>query len=261
MSRGNLAGLFDQTIGLWYNSVIMQHRSPEYDLSDRQREALHRVLIWTEGYFDNIPVGAHIGGHGFDKTMRQAGMAAVISSGEGYPVFLPVLTAMVMDVGRVTTDPRSRTYQHSELSREIVEASLFSTLDILTPEDRELIGNAVEDHSKKNEYVRKSYVVEVAMDADRLDCLGALGPLRSASWFHNSPIILPEETETSSVDGTLKTMYQDMAYRHMEWVEMLWTKTAREIAKPRVRAYRRYLKRLKDEASFSYLAYQGLGIE
>ncbi len=233
---------------------------PDFDLNDSQREALHKTLVWTKGYFDNIPLGAHIGGHGFDKTMRQAGMAAVIASKEGHPVFLPVLTSMVMDVGRATTDPRSRNFQHGQLSREIIKAELLGSLDILTPEDRELVGNAVEDHSKLNEKVRRSYLVEVVMDADRLDCLGALGPLRSASWLHNLPLILPEETETNSVDGNLKTLWQDMAYRHMEWVDMLWTNTAREIAEPRVQAYREYLKRLQREASFSYQAYQKLGI-
>lgn len=233
---------------------------PNFDLSDTQREALQRTVVWTKRYFDNIPEGIHIGGHGFDKTMRQAGMAAVIASKEGYLIFLPVLTAMVMDVGRTTTDPRSRNFQHGQLSREILEAELFGLLEILTPEDKQIIGNATEDHSKLNENVRRTYLVEVVMDADRLDCLGALGPLRSASWNHNLPLILPEETETSSVETNLKTLWQDMSYRHMEWVDMLWTNTAREIAGPRVLAYREYLKRLQDEASFSYQAYKKLGI-
>lgn len=233
---------------------------PDFDLSNTQREALHRTVVWIKGYFDSIPEGTHIGGHGFDKTMRQAGMAAVIASKEGHPIFLPVLTAMVMDVGRATTDPRSRNFQHGQLSREIIEAELFGSLDILTPADRVLIGKAAEDHSKLNENVRGSYLVEVVMDADRLDCLGALGPLRSASWNHNLPLILPEETETSSVETSLKTLWQDMAYRHMEWMGMLWTNTAREIAGPRVQEYREYLKRLQGEASFSYQAYQKLGI-
>lgn len=234
--------------------------TPEFNLTNIQREALHKTLLWTKGYFDSIPEGTHIGGHGFDKTMRQAGMAAVIASKEGRHIFLPVLTAMVMDVGRATQDPRSRNFQHGQLSREIIEAELFGSLEILTPEDKEIIGNATEDHSKLNENVRRSSVVEVVMDADRLDCLGALGPLRSASWNHNLPLILPEETETSSAEGTLKTLWQDMAYRHMEWVDMLWTNTAREIAEPRVLAYREYLRRLQEEASFSYQAYQKLGI-
>lgn len=240
--------------------MIMQHKSPEFYLSDTQREALHTAVVWTKEYFDSVPEGTHIGGHGFDKTMRQIGLAKKISSEEGHPVFLPVLTAMVMDVGRATQDPRSRNFQHGQLSREIIEAKLLGSLDVLTSEDRELIGNAVEDHSKLNENVRRSYVVEVIMDADRLDCLGALGPLRSASWNPNLPLILPEETETSSVETNLKTLWQDMASRYMEWVDMLWTNTAREIAKPRVREYRKYLKRLKNEALFSYQEYQELNL-
>lgn len=231
----------------------------DFDLTVNQQDALRHTLVWVKNYFDNVPPDTHIGGHGFDKTLRQAGMAAVIASEEGYPVFLPVLTAMVMDVGRATQDPRSKNFQHGELSREMINTDLLGSLNILT-QDRILVGNAVEDHSKLNEKVRRSYVVEAAMDADRLDCLGALGPLRSASWRPNIPLILPEETETNSSDTQIQTMYQDMAYRHLEWVDMLWTQTARSIATPRVQAYREYLKRLQDEASFSYQAFQKLGI-
>lgn len=230
----------------------------EFDLSELQRDALQKTLIWTKGFFDNVPSGTHIGGHGFDKTMRQAGMAAVIALGEGYSIFLPVLTAMVMDVGRVTQDPRSTNYQHGLLSREMVESDLLPSLDSLNQEDRELIGNAVEDHSKLNENVRRNYVVKVVMDADRLDCLGALGPLRSASWRPNIPLILPDEIETHSVDSQIQTMWQDMSVRHMEWVDMLWTQTAQGIARPRVQAYREYLARLQVETSFSYNAYKQL---
>lgn len=166
-----------------------------------------------------------------------------------------------MDVGRATLDPRSKNYQHGELSREMIESGLFPSLDILTLEDRVLVGNAVEDHSKLNENVRRSYIVEIVMDADRLDCLGALGPLRAASWRPNIPLILPEETDIRSGDTQIQTIYQDMYIRHMEWVGMLWTKTARVITRPRVQAYRRYLARFRQEASFSYKAYIGLGLE
>lgn len=68
-----------------------------FDLTDSQRQSLQTALLWTKEYFNKVPEGIHVGGHGFDKTMRQAGMAAVISFREGHPVFLPVLTAMVMD--------------------------------------------------------------------------------------------------------------------------------------------------------------------
>ena len=234
---------------------------PGFDLTEAQQQALHQALVWVKDYFDNVPKGTLIGGHGFDKTMRQAGMAAIIAFGEGHPVFLPVLTAMVMDVGRTTQDPRSRSYQHGELSKEMIEDTLFGSLNILTPEDQILVVNAVEDHSKLNENVRRSYVVEIAMDSDRLDCLGALGPLRSASWLYNLPLILPDEANTNSIDGQQKTVWQDMSVRHMGWVDMLWTHTAREIARPRIQAYRKYLARLQEEAAFSYKAYQELGIQ
>lgn len=229
----------------------------QYDLTTPQHEVLSKVLLWTKVFFDHIPQGMHIGGHGFDKTMRQAGMAAFLSFREGYPVFLPTLTAMVMDVGRTTHDDRSRTSQHGELSREMIRP-LLDSLDILTSEEREMVENAVEDHPKLNDDVRRNYVVEIAMDADRLDCLGMLGPLRAASWRPNIPIILPEETETTSGDTQIQTLWQDMTVRHMEWVDMLWTDAAREFVRPRVKRYKRYLEDLKNETSFPYQAFRNL---
>jgi hypothetical protein len=237
----------------------MHKKEINFGLTEKERTVLGQALEWTRGYFDRIPADVVIGGHGFDKTMRQAGMAAIVSYQEGYPVFLPVLTSMIMDVGRATSDQRSRNYLHGQLSREIIEDTLLGHLGIST-QDQLLVADAVEDHSKLNQYVRRNFVVEVAMDSDRLDCLGALGPLRSASWLHNLPLILPDEVDTNSTDGKLKTMYQDMAYRHMEWVDMLWTDTARRIALPRVLAYREYLARLKEEAYVSYNAFKELGI-
>lgn len=230
---------------------------PDYDLTGSQQETLRRVFQWTKSFFDGVTPETHIGGHGLDKVMRQAGMAAAIAYREDHPIFLPVLTAMVMDVGRVTQDPRSRTNEHGTLSRELA-SPLFDSLGILTEEERVAVEDAIEDHPKMNDRVRRSYIVEVVMDADRLDCLGALGPLRAASWRPNIPIILPEETETTSGDTQILTMWQDMAIRHMEWFDMLWTNTAREIARPRVEFYRSYLAELQLEASFMYQAYRKL---
>jgi len=232
---------------------------PEFDLTPDQREALIITRDWTKEFFDSVPEGTHVGGHGFDKTMRQAGTAAHLSFLEGYPIFLPILTAMVMDVGRTSSDKRSRSWQHGLLSREMI-IPLLDSITILTDDEKELISNAAEDHSKQNDNVRRSRVVEIAMDADRLDCLGALGPLRSASWNSHLPAILPEETSTGSAESDLKTMWQDMSVRHMEWIGMLWTDSAKEISRPRIEVYQRYLEELRLEASFMYSAYKKLGL-
>lgn len=234
---------------------------PDFDLTEPQRKDLQQTLVWTKRFFDSAVEGnLHIGGHGFDKTIRQAGAAAYISSREGWPVFLPTLTAMIMDVGRTSQDPRARTFEHGLLSREMV-VPLLDSLDSMTEEAREVVANATEDHPKLNENVRRSYVVEAAMDADRLDCLGALGPLRAASWRPNIPLILPEEIDTSSGDSQIQTVWQDMFYRQLGWVDMLWTQTAREIAGPRVEFYRLYLAELKLQAGFMYEAYGRLGLQ
>ena len=51
-----------------------------------------------------------------------------------------------------------------------------------------------------------------------------------------------------------------MADRQMEWLDMIWTESAREIMKPRIDFYRQYLEELKLETSFMYQAYKKLGL-
>jgi|SRR3989344_2392992 len=238
----------------------MTEQIEQFNLAKSQREALHKTLIWTKDFFNNVPAEAHIGGHGFDKTMRQSAIAARLSQREGQPIFLPTLTAMIMDVGRTkSSDLRSRSYQHGILSREMV-SPLLDLIDILSKDDRVLVEEAVEDHPKMNENVRRNYVVEIAMDADRLDCLGPLGPLRAATWRPNIPLILPGETDSRSGDTDILTIWQDMSIRQMEWVDMLWTKAAKEECKDDVEEYKKYLNWLQIWASRVYSSFDRLEI-
>lgn len=237
---------------------------PEFVLSGPERELLRKVDDFAKEFFIRAAErGIEAGGHGYDHNQRVSGMAAAIAVYEGHAPFLPALTGFIFDIGRTNSeDNRSRNFLHGELSREM-SANFLESLPI-TEEEKILIGDAMEVHPRLNEYLvqnnKNTWLATILQDADRLDSLGHLGFLRSAAFRWRLPLIKPEETDTSSAEQDISSIWQDIAYRVLEWKDMLWTETARKIALPRVIEYRRGLEELKIEASFMYQAYKNLGI-
>lgn len=238
---------------------------PEFRLTPAERELLIRADQFAQEFFLKAQTEGKMdaGGHQYDHNQRVAGMAANIAVYEGYSPFLPALTGMLFDIGRTRADdPRSKNYLHGQLSREIA-IEFLNSLPI-TEEERILVGDAMEVHPRLNEFLiengKDTWLAKTLQDADRLDSLGLLGFLRSAAFRWRLPLIKPEEADTSSAEKDIGSIWQDIAYRVLEWNEMLWTNTAKEITRPRVIEYRRALDELKTEASFMYQAYKNLGL-
>jgi len=236
---------------------------PEFNLTLTERVLLRRADNFAKESFIKAEGKMDAGGHQYDHNQRVAGMAAAIAAYEGHPPFLAALAGTIFDIGRTNADdPRSKNYLHGQLSREV--SSYFLNSLPITEEERLLVGNAMEDHPRPNKYLRENsldtWLIRILQDADRLDSLGLLGFLRSAAFRWKLPLIKPEETDTSSTEQDIGSIWQDIAYRVLEWNDMLWTDTAKEVARPRVLEYRRALEELKIEASFMYKAYKNLGL-
>lgn len=285
----------------FYNSkkdrvlVSSEEGNVEFQFSPEQKVMLQKTVDWVKNFFDqespeNKTKG---GGHGFDHNQRVAGMAYKIAIAEGVDPFLPVLASIIIDIGRTSNDPKSKGWQHGELSRKM-SRDFLNSLN-LTGQEKETVGNAIEDHSKKNENVRLKIkeerpvvnvnintdnpeilatsrtevgyrtsseveVVQIVMDADRLDALGALGPLRSAAFRPDVPLVRMEESETDSTDNKIGSMWQDMKFRQLEWVDMMWTKTGKKIAEERKKFHEIYLAQLKKDTDVMYEGYKAIGI-
>ena len=229
-------------------------------LTSEQKVILKKARIWAEVFFKKAKNEKRlvVGGHGFDHNQRVAGMASTISLMEDRDPFLPILTSLIFDIGRASADPRSRNWHHGQLSREIAD-NFIDSLPLLGKNDKLLVKNAIEDHPKLNENVRRSYVVEIVMDADRLDTLGALAPVRVAAHRWKLPLF-SLEASISTKDSEIKTIYQDFALRSKEFYDMLWTKSARRIAKPKLTFMVKFIKEFRNEASFAHKAFDDLDI-
>lgn len=233
---------------------------PKAILSKDEKRILRKAKLWAKKFFIKAEKEGRVvmGGHGFDHTQRVAGMAATLSVMEGYRPFLPVLTSLLFDVGRTGKDPRSHNYLHGKLSAEFANKFLEG-LPLFSRKDKTLVKNAMEDHPLLNKDVKRSFVVEIVMDADRLDSLGALGPVRAAATRWKLPLY-SDQVNKSEIEKEIKSIHQDFAYRLTKWYDSLWTSSAKKIAEPRIKFLKDFIKEYEKEASFMLKAFKNLKI-
>lgn len=218
---------------------------PNYKFSSLQLQILKSVRKFANNIYSEH-TDIKIGGHGLDHAERVAGTAAYLSIKEKQNPFLPVLAALLHDIGRTSTDPRALNSLHGQLSKEICHNFLAELK--LSKGDKKMVEYAIEDHPFLNDKVRKSYVSEILMDADRLDGLGAIGPIRAAAMNWKLPVMSEGK---SSAEGKIKSIYGHFGIRMLEWVDMMWTESGKELAKERATFLRKYNSQLHEELELS----------
>jgi len=226
--------------------------------SSHQKELLTNVRRFVTDYFSKAEgKGIFKGGHGFDHTQRVTGMAVLLAGMEGYDPFLCALAALLHDLGRASLRPAASNWRHGQLSKEISE-EIINSLN-LSSDDTTLIKNAIEDHPKLNKDVRESILVKILMDSDRLDVIGAIGPVRSAA--HRWKLPLYSSNIKSGTDETqIKTIYQDFAVRGLATYQFLWTKSARKLAEPKIKFQKKFIEEYRRELSFAHQSFDNLDI-
>jgi len=222
--------------------------------SKQELAILKKAKQFTKSKFENHV--SKVGGHGLDHAMRVTGVAAYLSSKESKNPFLPVLAAILHDVGRASDDPRSQNFLHGKLSRELTEHFL-STLKLIK-EDKILVENAIEDHPFLNEKVRESYVVKILMDADRIDSLGAMSPIKAASYKWNLPLYTGESSSVE--DGEIDSVYGYFGVRILEWGNMMWTKTGKKMAAKRLKFLKKFNEEFVSEITFMNKCFNELNL-
>lgn len=231
---------------------------PATTLTKDERVILKKTLEFIIDYYQKQQkLGEVMVGHGFDHARRVAGMASFIAVNENKPPFLPILSALIHDIGRANKDSRSRNRLHGQLSREIVDP--FIQKLSLTRGDKNTVVNAIEDHPFLNNKVRKSYVVEILMDADRLDTLGAIAPVKSASILWQLPLVGKINLRYGD-ESRIDSIYGYFGVWIPEWANMMWTKTGQKIAKERLKFLKQFNKKFLEELNFMENCFKNLNL-
>lgn len=212
--------------------------------TDKERNILLKTSSYTNEVFQKSK--SRDGAHGRRHWMRVAYLAGNIAAKEGINPFLPVLSGLNHDIGRVMQDERAKNRLHGQLSAEVI-ADFIDGLK-LTREQKDLTLAAIEDHPFLNKDVRESEVVKALMDADRIDGLGAIMVVRwsTSRWESACQIDLRSPIPPKKQPGTLLAEI----VRNSEYRDMFWTNTAKVIAEPRIRFMEQFGEVFTSEAGF-----------
>jgi len=226
-------------------------------ITEEERNILYGVAVFVKSHFIVAEsAGIARGGHGFDHHRRVVAYAGTLAIMEGIYPFIPMLTAMIVDVGRASSDPRAADWRHGQLSAEISGPYLDKlSTSILTSSDKLEILEAAEQHSSPNKDTDRPLTVLIK-DADKLDFAGLTSLPRSAAHRYKLPVSLPVSgLESGPTEENYQSQISTIIDDHQGILDCLKDPkrfripSARFIAAMRVVSYEQILNSLKQELS------------
>lgn len=182
----------------------------------------------------------HIPAHDLKHTLRVASLARRIAAAEGYDPDEAEAAGLLHDLGRLEQDEEDG-HSHAGIVRA---RDLLDELTSFSVDAKERIVDAIGQHSNRHS---TGQLANILQDADKLDGLGAIGLVRA----YVSKSHLPDyEGHVVSQRGSrqARTISEQIAFQ-MEWFDMLYTRTAGDIAAPRHAFMRAFLSELQREVA------------
>lgn len=162
--------------------------------------------------------------HGMDHAVRVAKLAKHIAGREKYDPVEAEIAGLLHDMGRaVQEEEKGHAQAGVPLAGQLLDE--FTDYDKAT---KERILAAVRDHSEFKAYGALTHIVQ---DADKLDGLGAIGAIRAYTSKAHLPVYDPNNiVPTKGERGT--NIHAQIAWQ-LEFLDMMETKTGRELAQKR----------------------------
>lgn len=159
--------------------------------------------------------------HGMDHAERVAKLARHIAEKESYDPEEAEIAGMLHDIGRtVQEDEKGHGPAGVPLATELLNK--YTDFDYAA---KERILNAIRDHSDLH---TEGQLTHILQDADMLDGLGAIGIMRA----YTSKAFLQcyDPADIAPAIGERNTTIHGQIAFQMEWLEMMHTKSGKDIA-------------------------------
>lgn len=162
--------------------------------------------------------------HGMDHAERVAALARHIALKEDYDPNEAETAGILHDIGRtVQEEEKGHGPAGVPLASQLLDKHTHYDADA-----KERILNAVRDHGGLHTEGKLTHILQ---DADMLDGLGAIGLMRAYTSKAQLPCYDP--ADIAPTVGKRDTTIHDQIAFQMEWLDMMHTKTGREIAQKR----------------------------
>ncbi len=184
-------------------------------------------------------------GHDVKHAIRTAVLAKKIAEKEEYDSEEAEAAGLLHDVGRTVKDSK---IPHGHQGAPIARALLEKYTDF-SEEAKKRIVQAIYVHS---ELTTEGKLNNILQDADKLDGLGAIGISRAYMTHYHKIDYEPKNIipAPDNYYGKTKTAHEQIAMQ-MLWNDMLYTQTAKNIAKPRYEFMKRFMEEFKREVEES----------
>jgi uncharacterized protein len=192
--------------------------------------------------------------HDFDHVLRVLALAERIGSAEGADMEILRTAVLLHDIGRPEElrDGRCHAQVGAEKARHILSSWSPSTVDA--------IAHAIAAHRYRDDLAPETLEAKVLFDADKLDCIGAIGVARAyvvgglqgqRLWAEVDPDYIQALRLDSALArrnaGRDHTPVHEFAFKLSRIKDFLFTTTAKRIAEERHRFMSEFFLRLERE--------------
>lgn len=168
----------------------------------------------------------HFPGHDFKHVERVSKLARKIAEAEGYDPEEAEIAGLLHDVGRTVKDPKD-THAHEGVP---IGKELLDKYTSLSDDVKQRIAKSIEVHS---DLTTEGKLNNIVQDADKLDCMGAMGIIRAYQSLQGIPDFDPENIYPEpGTYGNFLNVHEGISLQ-IKWYDMLYTDKAREIGRPR----------------------------
>jgi len=198
--------------------------------------------------------------HDFEHIMRVHNLCIKLANTKKLDIEVLKAAALLHDIGRVKEDedPRGKT-DHAVVSARMA-GRILPKLDFSKGQIKH-IKECIISHRYKTENVPQTIEAKILFDADKIDCLGAIGIFRAAMWVNaNNAQVFRKPDLNEYIDdnlgGKINGKIQDITKHSMQieyatktkfLPEKLFTLEGRRIAKTRLAYLTKFLIKLENE--------------
>lgn len=192
-----------------------------------QDEVIKNVEIEAKKYFEGLPPS-----HNWSHVESVYGLALKIGREENADLFVLSLAALLHDIGRKEEFIKNGEICHAEYGKELAEKILGKYK--VSNEITQKVLHCIETHRFRKDLVPESKEAKILFDADKLDCIGAIGVIRAYAWVGEKNIALYSDK------NFLGTGYEkehspvtEFNFKLSKVKDRLFTDTGKKIAKHR----------------------------
>lgn len=205
------------------------------------KKVIEQIRKEAKGYFkDSCP------SHDWTHIERVYNLCMLIGKKEGADIYVLQLAALLHDVGRKKENEDPENLDHAKISEEIAHEILNKYK--INGKIAEQVLHCISLHRFRNNNKPETLEAKVLFDADKLDCIGAIGIARAYAWTGRQGIqIYSDKKYLGTGYEKEHSPVTEFIYKLSKVKDKLFTQTAREIAEPRHDFMERFFNQLKQE--------------